>query len=74
LVASKYIENLILILKEKYNVNEVYLLGFSQGSIIDQIAGINNYRILSGIIILAGSEINYPGKTKIVWSVEENVR
>ncbi|NQU54542.1 MAG: hypothetical protein HQ522_18625 [Bacteroidetes bacterium] len=73
-LTSKYIENLILVLKEKYKVNEVFLLGFSQGSIIAQIAGINNRDLLSGIIILSGPEINHPGKSEIVWPVEENVR
>lgn len=73
-LTSSFIENLILVLKEKYNVNEVFLLGFSQGSIITQIAGINNHDLLSGIIILSGPEINHPGKSEIVWPEEENVR
>ncbi|MCK5442364.1 MAG: hypothetical protein KAJ23_10770 [Maribacter sp.] len=72
-LTSDYIKNLILVLKEQYNVDEVFLLGFSQGSIITQIAGINNHDLLSGIIILSGPEINHPGKPEIVWPSEETV-
>ena len=73
-LTSNYIENLIQSLIEKYNISEVYLMGFSQGSIITQIAGINNHDLLIGIIILSGPEINHPGKPKIVWPSEETVR
>jgi phospholipase/carboxylesterase len=70
-LTSIYIENLIKSLTSKYNVEDVYLLGFSQGSIITQIAGINNHNLLSGIIILSGPELNHPEKPEIVWP-EEN--
>ncbi len=73
-LTSGYIKNLVRVLKEKYNINEVYLMGFSQGSIITQIAGINNYNLLSGIIILSGPEVNHPGKPEIVWPEEETIR
>ena len=73
-LTSNYIENLIQSLTEKYNISEVYLMGFSQGSIITQIAGINNHDLLNGIIILSGPEINHPEKPKIVWPSEETVR
>lgn len=49
-------------------------MGFSQGSIITQIAGINNYNLLDGIIILSGPEIGPPGKTEIVWPSDEAVK
>ena len=73
-LTSNYIENLIQTIKEKYNISEVYLMGFSQGSIITQIAGINNHDLLNGIIILSGPEINHPEKPEIVWPSEETVR
>ena len=73
-LTSNYIENLIQSIKEKYNISGVYLLGFSQGSIITQIAGINKHDLLNGIIILSGPEINHPGKPEIVWPSEANVR
>ena len=67
ILTSTYIENLIQSLTAKYNINKVYLLGFSQGSIITQIAGINNNELLEGIIVLSGPEIDHPGKPEIVW-------
>jgi phospholipase/carboxylesterase len=72
-LTSNYIENLIQTLTDKYNISEVYLMGFSQGSIIAQVAGINNHDLLNGIIILSGPEINHPGKPEIVWPSEETI-
>jgi len=73
-LTSAYIANLIRSLTAKYNINKVYLMGFSQGSIITQIAGIDNHDLLDGIIILSGPEINHPEKPEIVWPSEKNVR
>ena len=73
-LTSKHVEILILSLKEKYNLSEVYLMGFSQGSIIAQIAGIENQNILNGIIILSGPEINHPGKPEILWPSDKNIQ
>ncbi|MCK5279155.1 MAG: alpha/beta hydrolase [Cyclobacteriaceae bacterium] len=73
-LTSNYIDNLIQSLTDKYNISEVYLMGFSQGSIITQVAGINNHDLLDGIIILSGPEINHPGKSEIVWPSEETVQ
>jgi len=69
-LTSIYIENLIQSLTANYNISEIYLMGFSQGSIIAQIAGINNHDLLEGIIILSGPEINHPEKPKIVWPLD----
>ena len=55
---SDYIVNIIQSLTDKYNISEVYLLGFSQGSIIAQIAGIKNQKLLSGLIIFSGAPLN----------------
>lgn len=74
ILTSKYIENLIQALTTNYNINDVYLMGFSQGSIITQIAGINNHNLLEGIIILSGPEIDHPGKPEIVWPSEKAVQ
>ncbi|NOY36451.1 MAG: hypothetical protein GXO83_02650 [Chlorobi bacterium] len=73
-LTSTYIENLIRSLTAKYNINKVYLMGFSQGSIIAQITGINNHDLLEGIIILSGPEVDHPGKPEIVWPSEKAVR
>lgn len=80
ILTSKYIENLILSLTEKYKINEVYLMGFSQGSIITQIAGINNFELLSGMIILSGPPLYvsvwspWVDFFEIEWPAEESVR
>jgi phospholipase/carboxylesterase len=73
-LTTTYIKNLITTLTERYKISEVYLMGLSQGSIITQIAGINNYDLLKGIIILSGPEINHPDKPKIVWPPEGIIR
>ena len=73
-LTSKYIGNLIQSLITNYNIDEVYLMGFSQGSIITQIAGINNHDLLEGIIILSGPEIDHPGKPEIIWPSEKDVQ
>lgn len=72
-LTSTYIENLIISLKGKYNISNVYLMGFSQGSIITQIAGIKKHDLLDGIIILSGPEINHPGKPEIIWPSDSEI-
>lgn len=73
-LTSSYIETIIKNLKERYAVNNVYLMGFSQGSIIAQTAGIDNHSLLEGIIICSGPEIYHPGKPEIAWPSEESIR
>ena len=73
-LTSKYIENLIQSLTTNYNINKVYLMGFSQGSIITQIAGINSHDLLEGIIIFSGPELDHPGKPEIVWPSDKDVQ
>ena len=79
-LTSKYIENLVRSLSEKYNIGEVYLMGFSQGSIITQIAGINNHEYLTGLIILSGPPLYVPGQSpwydsfEIEWPAKESVQ
>lgn len=73
-LTSKYIENLILALTTNYNIKSVYLMGFSQGSIITQIAGIYNHDLLQGIIVLSGPELDHLDKPEIVWPSGEAVQ
>ncbi len=79
-LTSKYIENLIQSLTEKYKISKVYLMGFSQGSIITQIAGINNLELLNGMIILSGPPLYesvwspWVDFFEIEWPAEESVR
>jgi len=71
-LTSKYMNTIIHRLVSKYKVENVYLLGFSQGSIIAQIAGIHNHDLLKGIIILSGPELYHPDKSEIVWPAEQS--
>jgi phospholipase/carboxylesterase len=79
-LTPEYIKSLIHLLTEKYRVSEVYLLGFSQGSIVVQIAGIKNQDLISGMIILSGPPLYEPGWSpwsnsfEIDWPEEEIVR
>ncbi|MEE9190681.1 MAG: hypothetical protein V3U16_07920, partial [Candidatus Neomarinimicrobiota bacterium] len=59
-LTSKYITDLVESLKERYNIQDVYLLGFSQGSIITVTAGINNHHLFKGLIILSGPPLYEP--------------
>lgn len=73
-LSSSYIGTTIKTLKESYSVNQVFLLGFSQGAIIAQTAGIDNHALINGIIILSGPEIYHPGKAEIVWPSLNEIR
>ncbi len=63
LIAEGYVADLIKDLTKRYNVSEVYLLGFSQGAILAYRAGIKNYRLIDGLICLSG-----PGLSGKLWS------
>lgn len=75
-----YIENLIQTLSKRYNIDEVYLMGFSQGSIITQIAGINMHEYLNGLIILSGPHLFQTAQPPLIdsfeldWPAEETIR
>jgi phospholipase/carboxylesterase len=73
-LTSNSIKNLVHSITDQYNISEVYIMGFSQGSIITQIAGINNHNLIRGMIILSGPEINHPGKPEIVWPAEDSIK
>lgn len=70
-LTSKYIDTIIKNLKSRYSVENIYLLGFSQGSIITQIAGIDNHDQLEGLIICSGPEMYHPNKPEIIWPSEK---
>ena len=73
-LTSTYIETIITNLTTRYRIKSVYLLGFSQGSIIAQTAGINKHDLIDGIIILSGPEIYHPGKPEIVWPSVKSIK
>jgi len=66
-LTSTYIETILTNLMSRFRIKNIYLMGFSQGSIVAQTAGIYNHALLDGIIILSGPEIYHPGKPEIVW-------
>ena len=49
-----------IFLKKYYNINNVYLLGFSQGAIFTYIAGINEHDLYKGLIIFSGPGLLEP--------------
>lgn len=59
-LSSEYILNLVKSLKSNYRISDLYLMGFSQGSIVAQFAGVNNYRLFDGLIILSGAPFKEP--------------
>ncbi|NQV37074.1 MAG: hypothetical protein HQ509_03600 [Candidatus Marinimicrobia bacterium] len=58
--SSEYIANLVESLKSNYHISELYLMGFSQGSIVTMFAGIHNYKSFDGLIILSGAPFKDP--------------
>jgi len=73
-LTSKYIETIIKTLKSRYKAENIYLLGFSQGSIIAQIAGIENHDHLEGLIICSGPAMHHPDKPEIIWPPLELIK
>ena len=51
---EEYIARLAVGLKEKYNIDKVYLLGFSQGCAMTYMAGIHHHELFEGIICFGG--------------------
>ncbi len=57
---DNYISDLVVRLKEQFNIDDMYLLGFSQGAIFTYLVGIQNFQQYKGIISLSGSGILEP--------------
>ncbi len=53
-MSEDYIVGVVNDLTQRYNVDEVYLLGFSQGCAFAYTAGISNYGLLDGLICFGG--------------------
>ena len=79
-ITSDYIKNLIYSLTRSYNIKEMYIMGFSQGSIITMVAGINNHDLINGMIILSGPTMYslawspWSDSFELEWPSEESVR
>jgi len=59
-LTADYMADLISELKAHYPVDEIYLMGFSQGAIFTYIAGLQRPQLYNGIICLSGPGINEP--------------
>lgn len=55
-----YIADLVKELKEQYKIDNIYLLGFSQGAVFTYVAGVKNHHLFKGIICLSGPGISEP--------------
>ena len=55
-----YITDLVDVIKEKYNVDDVYLFGFSQGAIFTYVAGLKSFQNYKGIMAFSGAGIFEP--------------
>lgn len=54
LLNAANILRLINMMKEKYNITAVYILGFSQGAFLAYVAGILNHETVDGIAVFGG--------------------
>ncbi|NQT23955.1 hypothetical protein HQ585_01235 [candidate division KSB1 bacterium] len=74
-LSSEYITNLVKSLKSNYRISDLYLMGYSQGSIVTQVAGINNYRLFDGLIILSGAPFTEPAPSHdIKWPDDRAIK
>lgn len=59
-LTADFMADLVSELKANYNIDDVYLMGFSQGAIFSYIAGIQRPQLYKGIICMSGPEIFKP--------------
>ncbi len=59
-LTADYMADLVSELKAQYNIDDIYLMGFSQGAIFTYISGIQRPQLYKGIICLSGPGINEP--------------
>ncbi len=59
-LTADYMGDLVSELKANYSIDDVYLMGFSQGAIFTYIAGIQQPELYKGIICLSGPAIFEP--------------
>jgi len=59
-LTADYMADLVSELKTHYNINDIYLMGFSQGAIFTYISGIQRPQLYKGIICLSGPGIFEP--------------
>ena len=59
-LTADYMADLVSELKAHYSIDDIYLMGFSQGAIFTYIAGLQRPQLYNGIICLSGPGINEP--------------
>ncbi len=55
-----YIADIAGVIKKKYKIDDIYLLGHSQGAVFTYIAGLKRYQLYKGILIFSGPGIFEP--------------
>jgi phospholipase/carboxylesterase len=59
-LSETYIANVVQDISDRYNIDEVYLMGFSQGAIFAYLVGIKQHHLFNGIISLSGPGLLAP--------------
>lgn len=59
-LSETYIVNVVQVLSERYNIEGVYLMGWSQGAIFSYLVGIKEHDLFDGIICLSGPGLLAP--------------
>lgn len=59
-LSENYIVNVVQELSNRYNVDGVYLVGWSQGAIFSYLVGIKHHHLFKGIICLSGPGLLAP--------------
>ncbi len=59
-LTADYMGDLVSELKAHYNIDDIYLMGFSQSAIFTYIAGLQRPQLYKGIICLSGPAIHEP--------------
>lgn len=59
-LSEKYIVNVVQELTKRYNIDGVYMMGWSQGAIFSYLVGIKQHHLFNGIICLSGPGLLAP--------------
>jgi predicted esterase len=79
-LSEQYVVNVVQDISDHYNIDEVYLMGFSQGAIFTYLVGIKHNYLFTGIISLSGPGLLTPLKNPFAsssgpdWLAEEFIQ
>lgn len=79
-LSETYIVNVVKEMVERFNISDVYLMGWSQGAIFSYLVGIRQNRLFNGIICMSGPGLLAPLKNPYAgaigpeWLKEEEIR